>query len=144
MTLGLEMMGKSDHWLNKTPRPLFASSVSCGFPSPADDHCEEKLDLNDLLVRHPSATFFLRAQGDSMKNAGISSGDMLIVDRSISPKNGTIVVAVINSELTVKRLRTKGKRVFLTPENDDYPEIELKRENQVHFWGVVSYVIHAV
>lgn len=144
MSLGLEIVGRGDLWLEKSLRPLFASSVSCGFPSPADDHCEDKLDLNEFIVRHPSATFFLKAKGDSMKNAGIYSGDILVVDRSLSPKDGKVVIAAINGELTAKRLKIKGKKVFLVPENKSYPEIELKLENQVTFWGVVSYVIHAL
>lgn len=144
MGLGLEIVGRGDFWSEKSYRPLFASSVSCGFPSPADDFFEEKLDLNEFLVHHPSATFFLKAKGDSMENAGIYSNDILVVDRSLTPKDGKVVIVAINGELTAKRLKIRDKKVFLVPENKSYPEIELKRENQVTFWGVVSYAIHAL
>lgn len=124
--------------------PLISSKVSCGFPSPADDYCEETLNLNDLLIEHPSATFFLRAKGDSMLGAGIHNNDLLIVDRSIPPKNNHVVIAAIDGELTAKRLKTQGKRVFLMAENPNFPPIELKKDNHVHFWGVVSSVIHKI
>lgn len=124
--------------------PLFLESVSAGFPSPADDYMEGKLDLNEFLVRNPSATFFVRVTGDSMINAGIHSGDILIVDRSIEPKDGKIVIAVIDSELTVKRLQRMKGRVFLFPENKYYKPIEIKEEMNFEIWGVVTNVIHPV
>ena len=125
-------------------RPLFSTTVRCGFPSPADDYIEDKLDLNELIIKHPAATFFVRASGHSMKNAGIFDGDLLIVDRSITPEHNHIVIAAIDGELTVKRLKIEHKRAYLAPENNTFKKIPLKKENNVHFWGVVTYVIHAL
>jgi DNA polymerase V len=124
--------------------PLFLESVSAGFPSPADDYLEGKLDLNDLLVRNPTATFFVRVTGDSMIDSGIFSGDILVVDRSLEPKSGSIVIAVIDAELTVKRLHKQKNKVFLLPENQNYKPIEITREMSFEVWGVVSTVIHSV
>ncbi|MFW6276789.1 MAG: LexA family protein, partial [Bacteroidota bacterium] len=104
--------------------PLFLESVSAGFPSPADDYMEGRLDLNDFLVKNPAATFFVRVTGDSMINAGIHSGDILVVDRALDPKDGNIVIAVINGELTVKRLSRLKNKLFLLPENREYRPIE--------------------
>lgn len=122
--------------------PLFLESVSAGFPSPADDYLEERIDLNKQLVKHPTATFFVRVTGDSMIDAGIHSGDTLIVDRSLEPKNGSIVIAVLNGELTVKRLATESNRIYLMPENKNYEPIEILEETQFEIWGVVTNVIH--
>ena len=124
--------------------PLFGYRIAAGFPSPADDYVEERIDLNRHLIRHKEATFFLRVQGDSMINAGIHDGDMLIVDRAIEPVSGKIVIAALDGELTVKRLSTRGGRVRLLPENPDYPVIEIGTEQELVIWGVVIHVIHAV
>lgn len=126
------------------PLPLFGYRIAAGFPSPADDYVEERIDLNRHLIRHKEATFFLRVQGDSMINAGIHDGDMLIVDRAIEPASGKIVIAALDGELTVKRLSTRGGRVRLLPENPDYPVIEIGTEQELVIWGVVIHVIHAV
>lgn len=122
--------------------PLFLASVKAGFPSPADDFVEKKLDLNEHLIQHPAATFFVRVDGDSMKNASISKGDILIVDRALEAHDGRIVVAVINGEFTVKRIRLKGEELFLEPENPNYPPIQVDQEMDFQIWGVVTYVIH--
>lgn len=122
--------------------PLYACKVSAGFPSPADDFLEGKLDLNQHLVHHPAATFFVRATGDSMKNAGIYPDDILIVDRSLTPKNNSIVIAVVNGELTVKRLHKTATHVVLQPENPAYEPIVITPEHDFHIWGVVTNVIH--
>jgi DNA polymerase V len=122
--------------------PLFESRVSAGFPSPADDYSEASLDLNKHLISHPTATFFVRASGNSMINAGIHDNDILVVDRSLEPKHGNIVIAALNSELTVKRLYAKGGKVTLTPENVDYPAIEITEEMEFLIWGVVTSVVH--
>lgn len=122
--------------------PLYSNSVSAGFPSPADDYIECKLDLNKFLIQHPAATFFVRASGDSMKDAGIQSGDMLIVDRSLEASHGKIVIAAINSELTVKRLSRQGEHVQLLPANKNYQPIEITEEQDIVIWGVVTHVIH--
>lgn len=122
--------------------PLYSSKVRAGFPSPADDHIEARLDLNEHYIKHPAATFFLTASGDSMKNAGIHSGDLLIVDKSIEAVHDHIVIAAVDGELTVKRLSRINNRVQLLPENDQYPPIDITEEQDVVIWGVVTYVIH--
>lgn len=124
--------------------PLFSCSVSAGFPSPADDHMDCKLDLNEHLIKHPSATFFVKASGDSMVGAGIYDGDLLIVDRSLDAANGKIVIAVFNSELTVKRYVVKDSQAFLWPENSKYKPIIITPDSEVYIWGVVTSVIHKV
>lgn len=122
--------------------PLYSNKVSAGFPSPADDYLECKLDLNHHLIKHPSATFFLTVSGDSMKNAGIHSGDMLVVDKSIEPTDGKIIIAAIDGELTVKRLSLLKGRVTLVPENPNYPDMDITDSQDLVIWGVVTYVIH--
>lgn len=124
--------------------PLFTSRVAAGLPSPADDHQEDALDLNEHLVRHPAATFLVQVQGDSMTGAGIHHGDLLVVDRSLEPKSGTIVIAVVNGELTVKRLRVDEGGVRLMPENPDYAPIEIREGMDLTLWGVVVHVIHSL
>ncbi len=122
--------------------PLFLESVSAGFPSPADDYLEGKLDLNDYLIINPASTFLVRVTGDSMINSGIYSGDLLIVDRSLEPKDGNIVIAVIDGELTVKKLRFIKNKLTLVPENPKYKPIEINENMSFEVWGVVSTVIH--
>lgn len=122
--------------------PLFSNRVQAGFPSPADDHLEASLDLNQHLIKHPASTFFVRASGDSMVNAGINDNDILVVDRSLEPKHGDIVIAALNSELTVKRLYAKNNKVILKPENPDYPIIDITEEMEFLIWGVVTSVVH--
>lgn len=123
--------------------PLYGSSVQAGFPSPADDYIESHLDLNEYLVQHPASTFMVRAEGDSMIGAGIYSGDILVVDRSIEPSNDKIVIAALEGELTVKRLACKQGRVLLVAENPSYPPIEVTDTDTI-IWGVVTNVIHKV
>ena len=122
--------------------PVFLDSVSAGFPSPATDYMENKLDLNEYLIKHPAATFIVKAKGPSMTDAGILSGDLLIVDRSIDPKSNDIVIASIFGDLTVKKLKKKEKSIFLLSANSDYPSIEVKEEMECFIWGVVTYIIH--
>lgn len=124
--------------------PLFIARISAGFPSPADDFIDKNLDLNEHLIRHPAATFFVRVEGNSMINAGINSGDLLIVDRALEPADNKIVIAVLNGELTVKRIRKVGDRLFLQPENPAYKPIEVSTDAQFEVWGVVTNVIHSV
>ncbi len=126
----------------KLSLPLYAGRVEAGFPSPADDHMERMLDLNEEIVRNPAATFFVRAQGHSMKDAGIHPGDILVVDRSLPPSDRQIVVAMIDGEFTVKRLRKRQRKVFLEAENPDFKPIEIREEQDMMVWGVVSYIIH--
>ena len=122
--------------------PLYASTVRAGFPSPADDYIETYLDLNTHLIKHPASTFFVTASGDSMTGAGIQSGDMLIVDKSLDATHGKIVIAAIDGELTVKRLSRHEGRVQLLPENNQYQPIDITDEHDLVIWGVVTHVIH--
>ena len=122
--------------------PVFLDKVSAGFPSPVTDYMENKLDLNEYLIRHPAATFIVKASGSSMVNADIYSGDLLIVDRSVTPKSNNIVIASIFGDLTVKKLKKKEKSFFLISANDEYPSIEVKEEMECFIWGVVTYIIH--
>ena len=122
--------------------PVFLDKVSAGFPSPATDYMENKLDLNEYLITHPAATFIVKASGSSMVNANIYSGDLLVVDRSITPKNNNIVIASIFGDLTVKKLKKKEKSFFLVSANEEYPNIEVKEEMECFIWGVVTYIIH--
>lgn len=124
--------------------PLFSHRVAAGFPSPADDHLENSLDLNEYLVKKPAATFFVRVEGQSMLGAGIRPDDILVVDRSEKAVDGKIVVAAVDGELTVKRLRTERARVYLMPENPDFPPIEITQDTEFVIWGVVTSVIHKV
>lgn len=124
--------------------PLYSCAVSAGFPSPCDDYIEKTLDLNEFLVKRPAATFFMRVAGNSMIKAGIHDQDILIVDRSIEPTHGKIVVAAIDGGLTVKRLKINNRSAFLMPENDDFQPIAVNPENGIYIWGVVVHVIHSV
>lgn len=116
-------------------------TISAGFPSPAEDYSEARLDLNKELISNESATFYARVKGDSMILAGISDGDLLIIDKSKTPVNGSIVVCLIDGEFTVKRLQKKGNQFLLMPENNNYQPIKIKPENEVTIWGVVTYTI---
>ncbi len=125
-------------------QPLFESRVPAGFPSPAADYEEDRLDLNRYLIRHPAATFFVRAVGDSMIGAGIHCGDLLIVDRSLEPKDKSVVIAAIDGELTVKRIRMEKKKITLEPENKSYSVRQITEDTDFQVWGVVTNVIHAL
>ena len=124
--------------------PLFACAVQAGFPSPADDYMEGKLDLNNHLIQHPTATFFVRAAGVSMIKAGIHPGDILVVDRSLEAKHGKIVIAALDGQLTVKRLHKSSQGTYLVPENDEYEPIKIEEGNDVVIWGIVTSVLHKV
>lgn len=124
------------------PLPLFSEGVKAGFPSPADDYVEKLLDLNELMIAHPAATFFVRAEGDSMEGAGIFSGDILVVDRSLDAASGKIVIAVVNGEFTVKRFVIKKEALYLVAEHPRYAPIKITPEIDFLVWGVVTFVIH--
>lgn len=124
--------------------PFYTTAVAAGFPSPAEDDSADSLDLNELLIKHPVATFFLRVSGNSMIKAGIHHGDILIVDRSLEPIHGKVVIASLNGELTVKRLHREGKKIQLVAENNAYPPIEITEEMDLRIWGVVTNVIHSL
>ncbi len=122
--------------------PIFTSRVQAGFPSPADDHLEDTLDLNTHLIHHKEATFFVKAQGDSMIGAGIQQGDILIVDKSLTAKSGKIVIAVVDGEFTVKRLHKYKGNITLKAENPDFKDIKIGGDDELIIWGVVTSVIH--
>ena len=122
--------------------PMFSDSVQAGFPSPAEDHLDLDLNLNDYLVQNPSATFCVKAIGESMKDAGIKSGDIMIVDKSLEPKNRSIVLAVIDGEFTVKRVNVNNDELYLMPENSNFPPIKITEEMDFQVWGIVTYIIH--
>lgn len=122
--------------------PMFFTHIQAGFPSPADDFVETALDLNEHLIKHPAATFFVRVVGDSMIGAGIHSGDLLLVDRSLQVTDNKIVIAYINGEFTVKRIVLRDKKCCLIAENENYEPIEITPEMNFEIWGVVTYVIH--
>ena len=122
--------------------PIFTSRVQAGFPSPADDHLEDALDLNTHLIHHKEATFFVKAQGDSMLGAGIQQGDILIVDKSLSAKSGKIVIAVVDGEFTVTRLHKYKGNITLKAENPDFEDIKIGGTDELIIWGVVTSVIH--
>ena len=122
--------------------PLLSDSVSAGFPSPADDYIEENIDLNEHLLRNPFSTFFLRVKGDSMINSGIYDKDLIIVDKSLTPKPGNIVIATIDGEFTVKRFSIKDDKLYLKAENHNYPDFNFEDYSDINIWGVVIYSIH--
>ncbi len=122
--------------------PIFSSRVQAGFPSPADDHLEDRLDLNKHLIHHQEATFFVRAQGESMLNAGIHPGDILVVDKSLPAKSSKIVIAVVDGEFTVKRLHKYKGKITLKAENPEFDDIVISEGNELIIWGVVTSVIH--
>lgn len=122
--------------------PYLLEAVQAGFPSPAQDYVESALDLNDLCIKHPAATYFVRASGDSMTGAGINHNDILIVDRSLSAKCGDVVIAGFDGELTVKELQLKPYPA-LNSRNPNYPPLRIRSEGELDIFGVVSHVIHA-
>jgi|TARA_B100000959_G_scaffold42930_1_gene43225 DNA polymerase V len=122
--------------------PLFESGVSAGFPSPADDYLDLPIDLNEFLIKHPAATFYVRVKGNSMEGAGIKNGDLLIVDRAEEPRRNSIVLGVIDGDFTVKRIRKKGGELYLIPDNPDFKPIKIDDNMDFQVWGVVTYVVH--
>jgi DNA polymerase V len=122
--------------------PVSSDAVPAGFPSPAEDYLDKKLDLNEHLIKRPSSTFFIRVSGTSMTGAGIHDGDLLIVDRSVPAEDNKVVIGVVNGEFTVKRISKKGQKIFLQPENPQFKAIEIMPGMDFSIWGVVIYVIH--
>lgn len=139
----LDVIGRVNE--TATPRllPLAADAVRAGFPSPADDYIETELDLVEHLVQHPSSTFYVRAKGDSMEHDGIYDGDLLIVDRSLEPRDGDVLIVAVDGELTCKRLGRIGNRPYLLPGNPNYQAIPLTGA-ECHYWGVVTHNVHAL
>ncbi|WP_253384515.1 translesion error-prone DNA polymerase V autoproteolytic subunit [unidentified bacterial endosymbiont] len=122
--------------------PMFNDLVPCGFPSPAQDYVERRIDLNELMVQHPSATYFVKSSGDSMSEAGIGEGDLLVVDSSRKAEHGSIVIAAVDGEFTVKRLQLHPV-VMLKPENPAYKPILIGSEDNLEVFGVVTYIVKA-
>lgn len=120
---------------------LCFQGISAGFPSPADDHIEDTIDLNRELIKNKDATFFGRVEGDSMKNAGICNGDLLVIDKSLEPSDGKIAVCFIDGEFTVKRIKIDKNIVWLIAENENYKPIKVTRDNEFLIWGIVIHVI---
>lgn len=124
------------------PVPLVDACVSAGFPAAIESFSEKSLDLHELLIKHPAATFFVRVKGDSMVGAGISAGDILIVDRALSVSHNKIVIARVADEFTVKRIALENDRIFLMPANESYDPIEITDQMDAEVWGIVTYIIH--
>ena len=122
--------------------PLFLSPVNAGWPSAAEDYIDGQVNLHELIVRNPAATYFLRAAGDSMLGVGIHDGDLLVVDRSLEAAHNRVVIAALEGELLVKKLSRKDGRVVLKSANPDYPEFDITEREYAHIWGVVSHVVH--
>ena len=120
---------------------LAEEGISAGFPSPADDFKEIRISLDKELIKNKEATFYARVDGNSMIDAGLENGDLLVIDRSLNPENGKIAVCYIDGEFTVKRIKKEKEKVFLLPENKKYNPIEIKEENELIIWGIVTYVI---
>lgn len=120
---------------------LAGSSVTAGFPSPAEDVIDRTLDLHELLVKHPAATFFVRVQGHSMTGAGINGGDILVVDRSLSPHDGDVIIALLDGDFTVKRMQRRGNSITLLPAHNDYHPIHVRSDDDFEVWGVVTGVV---
>lgn len=121
--------------------PFAADSISAGFPSPATDYIESRIDLNIELIKNPSATFFAKVSGLSMQGAGIDENDILIIDKSLPVKNGCIAVCCLDGEFTLKRVVFKKNAVWLVPENDSFKPIIVTEDNELIIWGVVTYII---
>lgn len=122
-------------------RPVLSGSIQAGFPSPALDFIDLSIDLNKHLINHPSATFYGRVKGESMKDAGIGDGDLLVIDRSIKPSEGKIAVCYIDGEFTIKRIKFEKDCCWLVPANDLYKPIRVTADNDFMIWGVVLHVI---
>jgi DNA polymerase V len=129
---------------SESTAPIYSALVAAGFPSPADDHLEGKLDLHELMVKRPAATFFCKADGDSMTGAGIHSGDLLVVDRSVQPHDGDVVVATLDGGLTVKTLRKVDDGWELASANPNYPSFPVDPDDGVQIWGVVTFSVSAL
>tara|TARA_B100000963_G_scaffold26908_1_gene20071 strand:- start:12512 stop:12946 length:435 start_codon:yes stop_codon:yes gene_type:complete len=123
---------------------LLEQGISAGFPSPAEDFKEVRISLDKELVKNTESTFYARVSGDSMENAGLSDGDLIVIDRSLNPGNNKIAVCFIDGEFTAKRIILKKEKIFLKPENKNYSIIEIKEENQFLIWGIITYVIKKV
>lgn len=129
---------------SELPLPFSLSGVSAGFPSPADDYMDLKMDLNKELIKNPASTFFARVSGVSMIEEGINDGDLMVIDKSVTPYNGCLAVAYIDGEFTLKRFEDHGEFAYLVPANKDYKPIRVTAENDFLIWGVVRYIVKKV
>jgi len=128
----------------KIKLPLYEFPVSAGFPSPADDYIDKHIDLNEYIIKHPSATFFVRVKGNSMENSGITDGDLVVVDRALVPSDNTIVVALLDGEFTLKRVKVRERELYLVPENPNFESIKITEDMDFQVWGVVTYCIKEI
>jgi DNA polymerase V len=126
---------------NQVELPYISSGIKAGFPSPAGDFDESKISLDNVLVKNKEATFYAKASGNSMTGAGIDDGDILVIDRSLEPKNNKIAVCFIDGEFTVKRIKLENEELYLMPENANYKPTKISLENNFIIWGIVTYVI---
>lgn len=122
--------------------PYADKGVHAGFPSPAQDAMEKSLDLNELIIKRPASTFFARVQGDSMKDAGVNDGDILVIDKSIAPRSGAMAVCFVDGEFTLKYIKVGKGCLWLVPANTAYPPIRVSEDNDFTIWGIVTFVIH--
>ena len=123
---------------------LVEQGISAGFPSPADDFKDGRISLDSELVKNKESTFYARVSGDSMIEAGLDDGDLIVIDRSLDPENGKIAICFVDGEFTVKRIKKEKNKLFLMPQNKKYKPIEIKEENELIIWGIVEYVIKKV
>ena len=129
---------------NQMGQWLIEQGISAGFPSPADDFKEVRISLDNELVKNKEATFYAKVSGDSMIGAGLDDGDLLVIDRSLSPENGKIAICFIDGEFTVKRIIKRKNKIYLKPENKNYKPIEINEESELVVWGIVTYIIKAI
>lgn len=141
-SVSLVLLGHAATSAPYTLLPLFLCPVTAGWPSPADDYLDQVINIQDILIHNPPATFLLRASGDSMEGLGILDGDLLVVDRSVEAAHGRIVIAALDGELLVKRLERRKDRTLLVPGNPAYQAIDITEREHVHIWGVVIHAIH--
>ncbi len=137
----LEIISSALESTEKLNLPLSSQSVHAGFPSPADDHIEASLDLNRALIKHPSATFFVRVDGESMRDRGINHDDILVVDRSIEPYSGAIAVCFLDGEFTLKQIDISDSEITLVPANEKFSPIKVSKDDDFTIWGIVTYSI---
>lgn len=126
----------------KLELPFIETGVSAGFPSPAEDYLEQRIDLNRELIKNPGSTFYARINGNSMKNAGIYDGDIVVIDKSLTPRHDSLLVCFINGEFTLKKVRRIKNDLYLIPENPDFKPIKIDPESDFRLWGVVTFTIH--
>ncbi|MDP2162398.1 MAG: translesion error-prone DNA polymerase V autoproteolytic subunit [Flavobacterium sp.] len=129
---------------NPIELPFITAGIKAGFPSPAADFDETKISLDAVLVKNREATFYAKASGTSMTGAGIDDGDILVIDRSLEPRNNKVAVCLLDGEFTVKRIKVNKEEMFLMPENKSFEPIKITEENQLIIWGIVTYVVKRI